>query len=435
MNHFDLPQKRRRTNSAYHSRRLEIMNFTKYENYKDSDLEWLGDIPEDWEIRRLKDIATIKGGQDQKRVVDESGKYPVYGSGGIFGRANRYLYKKVSVLLGRKGTIDKPLFVDEPFWVVDTMYYTEIHKQTNPKYFHYLCLTIKFEYFNYGSAIPSMTQSDLSRIVFSVPSSKHQKLIAEYLDKKTAQIDKKIKLLQAKKEKYQELRKTIINEAVTKGINKNVELKDSGVEWIGEIPKHWEMKRIKDFLNQISESGSNIAPNTYVPLENIEPFTGKLLKLLSNESGETTNYFRKGDLLFNKLRPYLGKVLLAEFDGGISGEAIVFRIKNFKKKKISSRYYFYRFLSTRFVFKVNSLTDGVKMPRTNPSKVSNLEISIPPLSEQIEIADYLDEKTSKIDKIILAINKNIKIINEFSKTLINDAVTGKIKVENERLRN
>jgi len=100
-----------------------------YPLYKDIGVEWLGDVPEHWEVKHLKSLAEIKGGKDSKEVELEEEDYPIYSSGGIFGRASKYLHKKPSVLLGRKGTIDKPLFVTEPFWSVDTMFYTEIKKQ------------------------------------------------------------------------------------------------------------------------------------------------------------------------------------------------------------------------------------------------------------------------------------------------------------------
>jgi len=100
----------------------------KYDNYKDSGIEWLGGIPEHWEVKKLKFISKICNGQDQKAVLEDDGAYPVYGSGGIFGRANSYLFDKPSVLLGRKGTIDKPQYVEEPFWTVDTSYFTKIRE-------------------------------------------------------------------------------------------------------------------------------------------------------------------------------------------------------------------------------------------------------------------------------------------------------------------
>jgi type I restriction enzyme S subunit len=199
--------------------------------------------------------------------------------------------------------------------------------------------------------------------------------------------------------------------------------KDSGIEWLAEVPEHWRVRRIKDAFNQISLSGSELEDNTYVPLENIESFTGSLLKKVSNDNNESTNLFKSGDILLNKLRPYLGKIFLPDFDGGVSGEVVVLRNNTYLKKNISSKYFFYRFLSTKFIFKINSLTDGVKMPRTNPSKIIGLELPIPPVSEQTAIAQYLDTKTQAIDKKVNLLEKKIGYYKELRKSIINETVT------------
>lgn len=198
--------------------------------------------------------------------------------------------------------------------------------------------------------------------------------------------------------------------------------KPSEIDWIGNVPKHWEVIRIKDAFHQISKTGSDIGIDNYIPLENIESQTGKLLQRVSNENNEVTNLFKSGDILVNKLRPYLAKVYLPEFDGGVSGEVIVFRVSKVKQKKISSKFYFYRFLSSQFIGKINSITDGVKMPRTNPTKINCLDIAVPPLSEQTTIAQYLDTKTQTIDKKINLLTKKADYYKELRKSIINDAV-------------
>jgi type I restriction enzyme S subunit len=198
--------------------------------------------------------------------------------------------------------------------------------------------------------------------------------------------------------------------------------KPSGTGWIGEIPKHWEIKRIKDAFIQISKTGNEIGVNNYIPLENIESQTGKLIQRVTNENNEVTNLFKSGDILVNKLRPYLAKVCLPEFDGGVSGEVIVFRVNRLNQKNISSKYYFYRFLSSQFIAKINSITDGVKMPRTNPTKINCLDIAIPPPEEQTAIAQYLDAKTQAIDKKINLLTKKAETYKELRKSIINDVV-------------
>ena len=205
-------------------------------------------------------------------------------------------------------------------------------------------------------------------------------------------------------------------------LTRNDNYKDSGVDWLGEIPSDWKVKRIKEFFCQISETGDVLEEKTYVPLENIESFTGRLIKKSSNENGEITNLFKKGDLLFNKLRPYLGKVIECQFDGGVSSEAIVLRVKNSLNSKVCLRYFFYRLLSTKFIFQVNSLTTGVKMPRTNPNVILALDIGYTIKKEQIKIANFLDKKTSQIDKKIILLQEKKETYEELKKSLINETI-------------
>ena len=164
------------------------MSFATYQNVKKSGLDTIGLMPEHWAVRRLKFMARIQNGKDYKDVVSDEG-FPVIGSGGEFAKASRYLYNGESVLLGRKGTIDKPLYIDGPFWTVDTMFYTEINSDVVAKYLYYCALTINFLKYATSTALPSMTQQDLGGIPFAVPDHHEQSVIARFLDFKTAQID------------------------------------------------------------------------------------------------------------------------------------------------------------------------------------------------------------------------------------------------------
>lgn len=186
---------------------------------KNSDIEYLGLIPHHWEVRRMKFMASIHNGREQTEIADENGIYPIYGSGGILGKSMYFIYDKPSVLLGRKGTIDKPLFVEEPFWTIDTMFYTSISKIVLPKYFYYLCLTIDFQFYISGSAIPSMTQYDLANISFALPPLQEQKQIANFLDEKCEKINSAIEKTKKQIELIKEYKNTLINEAVCGRIN------------------------------------------------------------------------------------------------------------------------------------------------------------------------------------------------------------------------
>ncbi|WP_270990537.1 restriction endonuclease subunit S [Campylobacter upsaliensis] len=187
--------------------------------FKNSEIAYLGLIPHHWEVRRMKFMASIHNGREQTEIADENGIYPIYGSGGILGKSMYFIYDKPSVLLGRKGTIDKPLFVEEPFWTIDTMFYTSVSKIVLPKYFYYLCLTIDFQFYISGSAIPSMTQYDLANISFALPPLQEQKQIANFLDEKCEKINSAIEKTKRQIELIKEYKNTFINEAVCGRIN------------------------------------------------------------------------------------------------------------------------------------------------------------------------------------------------------------------------
>jgi type I restriction enzyme S subunit len=144
------------------------------------------------------------------------------------------MYDQESVLLGRKGTIDKPLYINEPFWTVDTMYYTEINKDIYPKYLYYLALTIQFGRYSTNTALPSMTQKNLGNFAFAIPDNAHDRnTIANFLDHETAKIDTLIEKQQQLIKLLKEKRQAVISHAVTKGLNPNAPMRDSGVEWFG----------------------------------------------------------------------------------------------------------------------------------------------------------------------------------------------------------
>jgi type I restriction enzyme S subunit len=182
---------------------------------KNSGIEWIGEVPEHWMIIKLKYIAKIFNGQDQKNVLDENGQYPIFGSGGIFGYANQFLYEGPSVLLGRKGTVDKPRLVTTPFWSVDTAYYTKISNKVDVVFFYYLCSQINFDYYIYGSAIPSMTARDLNEIEFPLPEIGEQQQILEFIKTETSTIDTLISKYQKQIDLMQEYRTSLISQAVT----------------------------------------------------------------------------------------------------------------------------------------------------------------------------------------------------------------------------
>lgn len=411
--------------------------YSAYPAYKDSGVEWLGDVPEHWEIKRLKFFAQISNGQDQKPVVDDNGCYQIYGSGGIFGRSNECLYDQPSVLLGRKGTIDKPLFVTEPFWTVDTMYYTKIYPITSPKFFFYQCLTIQFAMYQYGSALPSMTQESLNGVVFSAPAFDEQRQIADFLDDKTAHLDKLIGQKQQMIGLLNEKRMALITQAVTKGLDLTVPMKDSGVEWLGDVPEHWSVRRLKFLISQPLMYGANEAA-----LDD-NPEHPRFIRITDvNKDGSLKDETYKS-ISWNIAAPYLlqDKDILLARSGATVGKSFMYReswgasafagyliMARADKQLLLPEYLNYFLNSTYYWQWINSSLIQATIENVSAEKYNNLNFSFPEIAEQQQIAQYLDTETQKIDDMIKTIKQAIATLQEYRTALITAAVTGKIDV-------
>lgn len=289
---------------------------------KDSGVEWIGEIPQEWKMCRLKNYAYIMNGADYKDIQDDNGNYPVIGSGGEFDRATKYLYDGESVLLGRKGTIDKPRYINGTFWTVDTMYYTKIKDIGIAKYLYYLCTQIQFDYYQYGSAVPSMTQRDLNGVCFPLPEIVEQENIVHYLDSKCSKIDEIIERQQAIIEKLKEYKISIITEVVTKGLDYEVDYKESGTEWLGKIPSHWQYLSFKNVLKERNEKN--------FPVKTAERLSLSIDKGVTLYSDKTTNLDRfkddvsqyklahEGDFVLNSMNMIVGAVGISHYFGCVS---------------------------------------------------------------------------------------------------------------------
>ena len=268
----------------------------------------------------------------------------------------------------------------------------------------------------------NLRQDRVNDLIVYVPPTSEQEQIVKYLDEKTSQIDNLISVTEKKIELLKQKRTSLINEAVTKGLNKDVELKDSGVEWIGEIPKHWVIKKMKYCLRLISEKGTTNETDIKISPENVESDTGVCFNLYSEYTGEGMK-FQKGDILLNKLRIYLKKIILTEYDGFSMGEMIVLRTLVGNNK-----YYFYTLFNQGLINLLNEQSNGVKLPRVSPEIILNSEIVFPPIPEQEQIVEYIDTQTKEIAKLVSIEQRRIETLKEYRQSLISEVVKGKIKV-------
>ena len=401
---------------------------------KDSGILWIGEIPEDWKLLKLKDSVDFEKGKNaaiftQEYIGKNIGEYPVYSgqtqNDGVMGFVDTYDYDEDLCLfvttVGAKAMSIKKL--KGKFSLSQNCL---IMKRKNDSNIDFLLYSVNALFDFERKMIPAYMQpslriEDLKKYVVYVPEKVQQQKIADFLDKKCAEIDKLIELQESMIEKLKEYKQSVITQAVTKGLDPDVLMKDSGIEWIGKIPEGWEIKKLKHTASQRNEK--NIYEDlSYIGLENIVSFTGQYIESESSYDISQSILCKTGDVLFGKLRPYLAKVYLIERESCCSTEFIVL-----KQAKVPS-YIIYIMLSNWFVTTVNNSTYGTKMPRANADYIKNVYITVPPTEEQHQIADYLDKKCAEIDDLIKLKEQKIEKLKEYKKSLIYEYVTGKKEV-------
>lgn len=276
----------------------------------------------------------------------------------------------------------------------------------------------------------AMRYSNFAQVrLFTLPLDE-QKSRADFLDVECSSIDKILFKTRSSIEEYKKLKQAVITQAVTKGVRGEREMKDSGVEWIGEIPAEWKIQRFA----HVAEVKSNlVSPDNYLEYpqispENIEKDSGKLLlpcRTVAEVGVISGNHlFYKGQILYSKIRPKLSKVCIAPFDGLCSADMYPIESKN------DTRYIVYCILSNGFLQQVSMITENrVKMPKINQVELSKILVAIPEtIAEQKEIADYLDAKCAEIDRLIAKKEQLVKELERYKRSLIYEVVTGKREV-------
>lgn len=407
----------------------------QYDSYKDSGVEWIGKIPSHWEVCAFKRKIVINNGRDYKEYLDDE-LYPVMGSGGCFAYCSKYLYDGEAVLLGRKGTIDKPLYINGKFWAVDTMFYATPLKSLHCKFAYYLALTFPFNYYSTSTALPSMTQSDLGNNPVAIPPYVEQEIIALYLDKKCGEIDKAITTQEKRVELLKELRQNIITQAVTRGINPNAPLKDSGVEWIGEVPEHWEVNRLKTLCRTIRNGYVGPTRDLYVDdgipyIQSVHIKDGDILfereeYYVTKDWADKHPKIYKGDIVVVQTGD-IGQIALVtnKFDKCNCHALIILSINN---NVISSEYlslYLRSHIGKELMLQTKT---GALLPHLNSTQIGDTTTIVPPLSEQQEIVSYIESQTARLDKSIEKAEHQIELLQELKQSIITEVVTGKRKV-------
>lgn len=417
---------------------------------KDSGIEWVGKVPKIWSlkpIRALFDEVTEKnflgtcsnalkftyGSIVRKPNFDADAddyvastilNYTVVEPGTIMLNGLNLNFDFVSQRIGlvkEKGVITSAYMAFKPNekHLIDSEFANYLFKAYDGcKAFH-----------NMGGGVRKILNfNEFKKYYIPLPDLNEQQHIVDLLDTKCSEIDATAEDIQKEIAFLEEYKKSVITEAVTKGLNPDAEMKDSGIEWIGEIPKHWKVIRFK----YIAIVKSNlVAPIRYMNYPQIAPDvieknTGKIISHRSVEEANVDSWnhlFYKGQILYSKIRPVLNKVVIAPYDGLCSADMYPISAKE------NVRFLQYIMLSAFFVKQVDLVTrDRIKMPKINQDELGNILLVWTSKEEQQQIADFLDSKCSEIDSLIADKKRQLDILADYKKSLIYEYVTGKKEV-------
>ena len=429
---------------------------------KESGIDWIGQIPEEWEVIKVKFFTYMKGrigwqGLKADEFIDE-GPYLVTGTDFKNGRVNwdtayhisqkRYeqapeiQLKQGDLLVTKDGTVGKLALIDElpesASLNSHLLVLRPLFNRYDNHFLYYVLSSLEFKnYFqkvSIGSTMDSLSQEKMGEFIFALPNINVQNSISRYLDKKTAQLDKVKALLEEQIQKLKDYRASLIYETVTKGLDKTVPMKDSGIDWIGQVPEGWGVGKVK-YFSQISAGATPDRNNSLFWNGNINWMSsGEVNQGIVKHTSETIT-----DLALKRTSTKLlpnGTVMLAlNGQGKTKGTAAVLAIESASNQSLASfivdnqilnNMYLYYFFVANY-YNIRGLK-GEDRDGLNLQLVSNIDIPLFEIEEQQKIVDFLNKKTVQIDQLIQIKNEQIDNINKQRQTLIYDYVTGKRRV-------
>lgn len=431
-----------------------------YESYKDSGIIWIGNIPQNWKIRKFQQLCKIitdyvasgsfadlrnnvsyldepdyamlvrttdlaNSSRSTEKVYISKESYDFLNNSNLFGG---------EIILPNIGSIGDAYLVPSDLYKKMSLAPNAIMFRTNQSdkffYYYFLCDagSNQLKEIAASTAMPKFNKTQLRQLNVVEPPLSEQQTIAAYLDEKCGEIDSLISLQEEMISELQAYKQSVITEAVTKGLDSNVPMKDSGVEWIGAIPKHWNVTRFK---NVAKVKANLVHPEDYLEMPQVAPDciekgSGKLIKYQTVREANVisdNHLFYKGQIVYSKIRPTLNKVIIAPFNGLCCADMYPIETKE------NLQFFLLQMLSSVFNEQVAVVVqDRVKMPKINKEELDQIIMICPPLSEQQAIASYLDEKTSQIDSLIALKQEKITELKDYKKSIIYEYVTGKKKV-------
>lgn len=415
---------------------------------KNSGIEWIGEIPSKWSTDRLQwhleEIKIQNSPLQSEQVLSltiETGiiPYEYKGNQGNKAKENYEEYKLAypnTLVVNSMNVIIGAVGISNYFGCVSPVYYVfKTTPNTDLRYIYYLFTNVGFqkEMRKYAKGILEIrlriSSTDMLKRIIPKPSYDEQQRIADFLDRKCAEIDTVIEKTKATIEEYKKLKQSIITEAVTKGIRGNRPMKDSGVEWIGSIPSHWKVIKAKWLLDERKKRSEEGAEEPLSMSQKFGLIPTKDMDIIPNMAssfvGAKLAY--KDDLVFNKLKAHLGVFAVSKFEGLVSPDYAVY----YSTGLADVKYLEYLFKTPQYIaeFRKKSSGVGAGLTRLYTGDLYSIYCSLPPIEEQKAIVEYLVVKCAEIDSLIAKKTELLTQLEEYKKSVIYEYVTGKKEVE------
>lgn len=400
---------------------------------KDSGVEWIGEIPAEWNLIRFRFIADITTGNKDTQDAKEDGKYPFYVRSPIVEHSDSYTFEGPAILMAGDGAGAGRVFhlVDGKYAVHQRVYRFYNIRYALPKFLLYYLENMFGRVMDYGSAkttVPSVRLPMIQNFHVSVPPLDTQQQITELLTQKDSQINSLIANLQEQIEKLKAYKQSLITEVVTKGLDPNAPMKDSGVEWIGEIPVSWRTIRVKQLLRERKERSVDGKEEPLSMSQKVGLVPTKMLDMIPNMAssfvGAKLAYV--DDLVFNKLKAHLGVFSVSKYNGLVSPDYAVY----YSTGIIDLKYLEYLFKTPQCISEFRKRSTGIAagLTRLYTDDLFAIECPMPSKAEQAEIVMYLNEKCAQIDNLIAVKQSKIDKLEQYKRSLIYEYVTGKKEV-------
>jgi len=393
----------------------------------DTGNDCLTRIPAEWQHPRLKYYCKISNGSDPQT----EGDIPAYGSGKEVVKYCGEYKEGPAILLGRKGTLDNPRYVDGKFWNVDTAMDAYPINGINPRFLFFITTILDIQRYATSTAKPSMTQGDYYNMPIPLPSRKEQDAIVAFIDSKCFAIEEAIERHKRIIEKLNIFFSETIANSTLHGIS-NSDMKPSGVEWIAQIPESWDIKRGKFLFVETNERSvdGNEELLTVSQYTGITPRSQKNVNMFEAESLVGYKICEVNDIPANTMWLWAGAIGVSSYRGLISPSYNIYRqIDN----QYDNLYLDYLLRATPLVQHYKALSTGIRPSRLRlyPDQFLNIKYPIPPMKEQKAIAAFLDDTKSKVEEAISRQTAAIEKLGEYRKSIIYQAVTGKIDCREE----